>query len=487
MGSNRNITQVAVIGAGISGVLTAAYLKNAGVHVTVFERAKVAGGVWVYDERVPIDPTYPAIKPSKGEAYEEFDAKGKSDLRELLHAPPSPVYYGLKNNIATSLMQTKQLGWPDGTLDFVTHAVFKNYIQEISSKTGVQSLTKYGARVSAVKKEGLKWSLTYTVLGKDLNEPSQQYELFFDAVIVAAGHYHCPRVPDIPGLTTWKAKWPSRIWHSKAYRKPDQFKGKNILLIGAGTSSTDIARELHPVANKIYQSSRNSKYDFPIGMLPPNATRIAEIASFDLAGLEDANDETFPATITLKSGEKLCDIHNIIICTGYTITFSYLNSYHNDDLKPTEADDTILVTDGSQVHNLHKDIWYIPDPSLAFVGIPYFTANFSLFEFQAIAVAAVLSGAAILPAEEVMRKEYAEKVALKGVGRSFHSLRGEEVQYVNELLEWINTDPTRSPAEKIEGHTALWHQANEAQNVRIREAFDPTNNWHTGFPLTSCL
>jgi len=38
--------QVAVIGAGISGVLTAAYLKKAGLRVTVFERASVAGGVW---------------------------------------------------------------------------------------------------------------------------------------------------------------------------------------------------------------------------------------------------------------------------------------------------------------------------------------------------------------------------------------------------------------------------------------------------------
>lgn len=38
--------QVAVIGAGISGVLAAAYLKNAGLQVTVFERANVAGGVW---------------------------------------------------------------------------------------------------------------------------------------------------------------------------------------------------------------------------------------------------------------------------------------------------------------------------------------------------------------------------------------------------------------------------------------------------------
>jgi cation diffusion facilitator CzcD-associated flavoprotein CzcO len=37
---------VAVIGAGISGVVTAAYLKTAGIEVTVFERNNAAGGVW---------------------------------------------------------------------------------------------------------------------------------------------------------------------------------------------------------------------------------------------------------------------------------------------------------------------------------------------------------------------------------------------------------------------------------------------------------
>jgi ACS family pantothenate transporter-like MFS transporter len=218
-------------------------------------------------------------------------------------------------------------------------------------------------------------------------------------------------------------------------------------------------------------------------MLPSNATRIGEIISFDLANLNEGSDGTFPSKITLSSGQKLCDIHNIIICTGYNFTLSFLNPYHNDDLAPEEADDEILITDGSQVHNLHKDIWYIPDPSLAFVGIPYFTANFSLFEFQATAVAAVLSGAANLPDEELMRKEYAEKVALKGVGKPFHSLRGEEVKYVNEILEWINRDSK----EKIEGHSASWHAANADQNVRIREAFDPANNQHPGFPLPSCF
>jgi cation diffusion facilitator CzcD-associated flavoprotein CzcO len=37
---------VAVIGAGISGVVAAAHLKREGIEVTVFERSSAPGGVW---------------------------------------------------------------------------------------------------------------------------------------------------------------------------------------------------------------------------------------------------------------------------------------------------------------------------------------------------------------------------------------------------------------------------------------------------------
>jgi MFS transporter, ACS family, pantothenate transporter len=41
-----SVNTVAVIGAGISGVVTAAHLLSAGLEVTVFERSREAGGVW---------------------------------------------------------------------------------------------------------------------------------------------------------------------------------------------------------------------------------------------------------------------------------------------------------------------------------------------------------------------------------------------------------------------------------------------------------
>ena len=38
--------RVAVVGAGVSGVVAAAHAQEAGLDITVFERNKAAGGVW---------------------------------------------------------------------------------------------------------------------------------------------------------------------------------------------------------------------------------------------------------------------------------------------------------------------------------------------------------------------------------------------------------------------------------------------------------
>jgi len=43
-------------------------------------------------------------------------------------------------------------------------------------------------------------------------------------VVVASGHYHACKVPDIRGLKEWKKEWPERVQHSKSYRRPDEFQ-----------------------------------------------------------------------------------------------------------------------------------------------------------------------------------------------------------------------------------------------------------------------
>lgn len=210
-------------------------------------------------------------------------------------------------------------------------------------------------------------------------------------------------------------------------------------------------------------------------MLPENGHRVDEIVSYDAPASSKIDqlrsDEPIPGTVTLKSGQKLCDIHHVILCTGYHLTLPFLSHLHSDSTPASQANNEVLVTDGTQFHNLHKDIFYIPDPSLVFIGVPFFTATFTLFEFQAMVVAKVFSGQARLPSEFAMREEYREKVKAKGYGKAFHSLKEKETDYVDELLAWVNEDLRAVGRNALSGHTESWHSKRKELTERMKAMF----------------
>lgn len=202
--------------------------------------------------------------------------------------------------------------------------------------------------------------------------------------------------------------------------------------------------------------------DTPESWLPPNGTRVPGIASFGDLDLSDGpSDGAIPGKVKLVDGRVLEGIDRVVVATGYHFTLPFFPpEFHRDDVPREEADDEVLVTDGTMLHNLHKDIFYIPDPSLAFTGVPFYTATFSLFEFQAITIAAVFSGQAEVPSRDEMRREYTERIKEKGHGKPFHTLIGQDVQYAKDLMEWVNRD--RDPAtKKPDGYSPEWIAARE--------------------------
>lgn len=132
-------------------------------------------------------------------------------------------------------------------------------------------------------------------------------------------------------------------------------------------------------------------------------------------------------------------------------------------------------------HNLHKDIFYISDPSLAFVGVPFFTATFSLFDFQAMVVAKVFNGLVKLPSERDMRAEYEERVVAKGLGKGFHSLKDREEEYVGELLGWVNGELLGRGLRGLEGHTEGWRRARVEQVKRVKALLAGEKRVERGF------
>lgn len=58
--------------------------------------------------------------------------------------------------------------FPQGTEDFVSHSVLKDYIQDTAAKTAVDAVTHYNTEVQNVTKKGSKWAVqTATIQAHD--------------------------------------------------------------------------------------------------------------------------------------------------------------------------------------------------------------------------------------------------------------------------------------------------------------------------------
>jgi putative flavoprotein involved in K+ transport len=74
--------------------------------------------------------------------------------------------------------------------------------------------------------------------------------------MVATGSFHRPFLPHIPG----QDRFGGQILHAAAYRHPDAFRGKRIVVVGAGESALQIAVELAQVARVTIASRAPLRY-----------------------------------------------------------------------------------------------------------------------------------------------------------------------------------------------------------------------------------
>jgi hypothetical protein len=80
-----------------------------------------------------------------------------------------------------------------------------------------------------------RWSVDLKLLGGDVRKMRPRH------LVMATGASGIPNMPDIPGLRDFGGK----VIHSSAYDKGSDWTGRNVLVIGTGTSGHDIAQDLY--------------------------------------------------------------------------------------------------------------------------------------------------------------------------------------------------------------------------------------------------
>jgi 4-hydroxyacetophenone monooxygenase len=179
---------VAIIGAGMSGILAGVRLKQAGVPFVILEKNLDVGGTW-------LENTYPGARVDVPNAFYSYSFAQKTD-------------------------------WPKY---FSPQAVLLDYFRACADHYGLREHIRFGTEVEsmAFDEETCKWTLR--VKSRDKGEETIEVQ----AVISAVGQLNRPRMPDIPGAGSFAG--PS--FHSARWDHSVGLKGKRVAVIGTGASA----------------------------------------------------------------------------------------------------------------------------------------------------------------------------------------------------------------------------------------------------------
>ncbi|MEU4875332.1 NAD(P)/FAD-dependent oxidoreductase [Streptomyces sp. NPDC021608] len=199
-----------VIGSGISGIGAAVALRQAGVrNLVLLEKADRLGGTWR-------DNTYPGCA---------------CDV-------PSALYsYSFAPN-------------PEWTRAFAGQAEIRAYLTDTASRHGITPLIHFRTEVTRAQ-----WQPSEARWHVDTGRG--RYTARF--LISAAGPWHEPRTPDIPGL----ADFPGPVFHSSRWRHDHPLDGTRVAVVGSGASAVQFIPAIQPQVSRLHLFQRTAQWVLP--------------------------------------------------------------------------------------------------------------------------------------------------------------------------------------------------------------------------------
>lgn len=194
--------EVIVIGGGQAGLATGYHLKRNGLNFLILEAGDKPTGSWPH--------YYESLKLFSPALYSSLPG---------LPFPGDPERYPCRDEVVAYLSEYAS--------HFDLPVVTQAHVQQISKSTGSFQIT--------------------TANGKPYETRS---------LIVATGSFNRPHVPQFPRQETFKGQ----LLHSASYRHPLAYRGKRVVVVGAGNSAIQIAVELAQVAHTTLTSRTSIKF-----------------------------------------------------------------------------------------------------------------------------------------------------------------------------------------------------------------------------------
>jgi 4-hydroxyacetophenone monooxygenase len=225
---------VAIIGAGVSGMLAGIRLRQHGIRFVIFEKSDGVGGTWLQNR-------YPGAgvdTPSFLYSFSFFPRNWTS-------------HFGKRDEILHYLQDLAD------TFDLKRYVEFQTEVVEAEYLTAQQD-----------------WAVT--VVSAHRGRRTER----FNAVISAVGLLSVPAVPSLPGTETFRGQ----LFHSADWPDDLDLDGRDVAVIGTGASAMQIVPAIAPsVASlTVFQRSPqwvapNSNYFAPV---PPALTWLMEHVPF---------------------------------------------------------------------------------------------------------------------------------------------------------------------------------------------------------------
>lgn len=444
--------KVAVIGAGVSGLISLKCCVDEGLEPTCFERTEDIGGLWRFIENV-------------------------EDGR-------ASIYQSVITNTSKEMSCFSDFPMPEDFPNFLHNSKLLEYFRIFAQKFDLLKYIQFQTTVLGVKQRSDfsssgQWEVVTETKG-------EEQRAVFDAVMVCNGHHIVPHIPleSFPGIEKFKGQY----FHSRQYKHPEGFEGKHILVIGLGNSASDIAVELSKKAAQVFISTRHGSWvisrvsecgdpwDIVLhtrfssmlqnvlprtlqkwmierkmnqwfnhenyGLEPQNRHLMKEpvvnddLPSRVLCGAIKVKSRVTELTETaaiFEDGTVEEDIDAIVFATGYTCSFPFL-------------EDSLVKVEDNGV-SLYKYVFppQLEKPTLACIGlIQPLGSIFPTVELQARWVTRVFKGVCSLPSEKTMMadisKRNKKRIDLFGESMS-QMLQTNYIEYLDELALEIGAKP----------------------------------------------
>ena len=376
------MTKVAIIGAGPCGLSMLRSFEQAEKkgekipQIVCFEKQEDWGGLWNYSWRTGSDQYGDPVPNSM---YRYLWSNGPKECLEFAD-------YSFDEHFENPIPS------------FPPREVLYDYILGRVKKGNLKDKIRFNNNVTNVTYNGNNFEITS--LDKKNNKFSKDV---FDYVVVATGHFSIPFIPEYPGMKSF----PGRILHSHDFRDAEEFRGKNVIVLGSSYSAEDVALQCHKYGAKSVTIGYRHN---PMGFKWPNGVK--EV--FHLDRLEGSK-------AIFKDGHEQ-EADAVILATGYLHHFPFLS----EDLK---------LKTGNRLYppKLYKGVVWQNNHKLLYLGMQDQFHTFNMFDCQAWFARDVVMGKIKIPNNSEIEKDINKWVSMEEKLENPDQMIDFQTEYTKEL------------------------------------------------------